>query len=67
MTKQENLYLEAKKTYYEGNPIMTDAEFDRLEDELRLIGSSVIDIVGDKFDRYAKYPHITTYKKIENL
>lgn len=59
MTKQENLYLEAKKTYYEGNPIMTDAEFDRLEDELRLIGSSLIDIVGDKFDRYAKYPHIT--------
>jgi DNA ligase (NAD+) len=45
-SQNEKLYLDAKKAYYEGNPIMTDTQFDRLEETLRNEGSSVIHIVG---------------------
>ena len=27
----EEIYLQAKETYYSGEPLMTDDEFDRLE------------------------------------
>ena len=45
-SQNEQLYIDAKKAYYEGNPIMTDTQFDRLEETLRNEGSSVIHIVG---------------------
>lgn len=45
-TSNEILYLQAKKAYYEGQPIMTDSQFDKLEDTLRDEGSSVINVVG---------------------
>jgi len=45
-TQNEQLYLNAKKAYYEGNPIMTDTQFDRLEESLKAENSSVIHIVG---------------------
>ena len=45
-TKTEKLYLDAKKAYYSGTPIMTDTQFDRLEEALRKEGSSVINVVG---------------------
>ncbi len=43
---KETLYLKAKDTYYAGNPIMTDAEFDILEEKLKEAGSTVPFIVG---------------------
>ena len=44
----ENLYLRAKIAYYEGNDIMTDAEFDAIEVQLKDMGSKVMDQVGSK-------------------
>ena len=44
MTKEEklNYYYEAKKAYYEGNPIIGDIEFDELELSLGLENNSII-------------------------
>jgi DNA ligase (NAD+) len=47
----ENQYLEAKKLYYEGNPIMSDWDFDQLEDKLKELGSDVINIVGTQHEK----------------
>jgi len=44
----ENKYLRAKIEYYEGNPIMSDAEFDSLEQMLIKEGSKVHEQVGSK-------------------
>jgi DNA ligase (NAD+) len=44
----ENLYLRAKVAYYEGNPILSDSEFDALEAKLKGMGSKVINQVGSK-------------------
>jgi DNA ligase (NAD+) len=41
-------YLKAKIAYYEGQPIMTDVEFDVLENRLKEKGSKVINQVGSK-------------------
>jgi NAD-dependent DNA ligase len=41
-------YLKAKIAYYEGNSILTDAEFDVLEKILKEKGSKVIEQVGSK-------------------
>jgi len=46
LTPNEELYLKAKQTYYNGNPIMSDEEFDILEEVLREQDSFVLDIVG---------------------
>jgi DNA ligase (NAD+) len=48
MTELENQYLEAKRKYYEGNPIMSDSKFDELEEKLRKMDSKVIQIVGSE-------------------
>lgn len=39
LKKLEDLYIKAKLCYYEGNPIMSDAEFDVLEEKLKKLGS----------------------------
>lgn len=44
--EKEQLYLKAKAAYYNGNPIMTDSQFDALEENLKSNGSTVINIVG---------------------
>ncbi len=44
----EDRYLKAKIAYYEGDPIMSDNEFDVLEQHLRNLGSKVIEQVGMK-------------------
>ena len=44
----EDRYLKAKISYYEGNPTMSDAEFDVLEQHLKNLGSKVIEQVGSK-------------------
>jgi len=47
LTPDEELYLKAKQAYYiKGEPIMTDPEFDALEEKLRAEDSFVLDIVG---------------------
>lgn len=38
----ESLFLEALRSYYEGNPVLTDAEFKTLRDELEHLGSSSV-------------------------
>ena len=46
LTTDEQTFLKAKATYYIGEPIMSDEEFDILEENLRLLDSFVVDIVG---------------------
>jgi len=58
LKEKEKFYLKAKETYYNGNPIISDVEFDTLEAELKSLGSDVVTIVGAP-DRNAKFPHIT--------
>jgi len=52
----EQHYMAAKEAYYNGSPILTDDEFDRLEADLLSMGSDVPYIVGSD-DRKAKYSH----------
>lgn len=59
LTADEKLYLKAKEKYYKGDPIMTDAEFDALEDTLRLIDSFVIDFVGSTKKKKNMIKHTT--------
>jgi DNA ligase (NAD+) len=54
----EELYLQAKEAYYAGEPIMSDDEFDRLEQSLRDEGSEVIEVVGAT-DRNLKFQHLS--------
>ena len=55
---KEKLYLEAKEKYYKGDEIMSDYEFDMLEEELKRLGSSVVKIVGTKtIDKSEKVQH----------
>jgi len=46
LTADEALYLRAKAAYYDGNPIMDDAEFDIIEETLVKIDSFVVEIIG---------------------
>ena len=52
----EQLYFQAKETYYTGESTMSDDEFDKLEQELITMGSDAPYIVGAD-DRKAKYSH----------
>jgi len=54
----ETKYLDAKLAYYSGEPIMSDAEFDSLEDILKREGSKVIEQVGSKRKDF-DFPHPT--------
>ena len=56
LQEKEALYLKAKNLYYRGQTIMTDAEFDRLETELKSIGSPVIEIVGETLTNEVEHP-----------
>lgn len=44
----EDKYLKAKIAYYEGTPLMSDAEFDALETHLKNLGSKAPEQVGSK-------------------
>lgn len=65
-TSNEQLYLNAKKAYYEGSPIMTDTQFDRLEESLRNEGSSVINIVGHN-ESSKNVKHITPMLSLQKI
>lgn len=61
----EALYLRAKTTYYKGSPIMSDAEFDVLEDKLKKLNSTVINQVGSQ--KGGKFKHITPMKSLDKI
>jgi len=54
----EELYLQAKEAYYKGEEIMSDDEFDRLEQELKENDSEVTEMVGYG-DRNLKHQHLS--------
>lgn len=60
----ETKYLKAKEAYYNGDPIMEDWEFDELEEELKLVGSDVINLVGIA-DRNFKHQHLSTMTSLD--
>lgn len=62
----ETQYLKAKVAYYDGNPILTDAEFDVIEQELIKIGSKVIDQVGSKRKDF-DFPHPSPMKSLSKI
>lgn len=63
----ESLYLRAKDAYYkEGIPIMSDEEFDKLEETLRQMDSEVISMVGTT-DRSFKYQHLSNMTSLDKI
>ena len=68
MTKNERLYLKAKEAYYLGSPIMEDIAFDKLEDELRELGSNVINLVGQRVEGIRdKFTHISPMLSLRKI
>ena len=66
LTKEEDLYLRAKKAYYEGTPFISDAEFDVLEQDLKLADSKVINMVGYK-TKGTKVKHPSPMKSLDKI
>lgn len=62
----ETQYLKAKVAYYDGNPLMSDAAFDAIEEALRRAGSKVIEQVGAKRKDF-DFPHPTPLKSLAKL
>ena len=62
----ETQYLKAKVAYYDGNPIMSDAAFDILEQELKAAGSKAIEQVGAKRKDF-DFPHPTPMKSLAKI
>ena len=67
MTEREDLYILAKAEYYKGNEIMSDFEFDTLEEELKSLGSSVIEIVDGDDSTVTRYPHMNPMLSLEKV
>lgn len=59
--ERESLYLKAKDKYYSGSPIMSDHQFDIMEEGLKKIGSKVVDKVGGADAPKGKliHPHLS--------
>jgi len=47
-TKEELLYIEAARAYNKGNDIMSDQEFNELEEKLRKAGSNIVNYTHDQ-------------------
>ncbi len=62
----ETKYLQAKIEYYEGKQSMSDAEFDRLENELKNLGSKVIEQIGHKRSDF-DFPHPTKMLSLDKI
>lgn len=62
----ENKYLSAKIAYYNGEPIMSDAEFDVLEQYLKDNGSKVHEQVGAKVKDY-DFSHPTKMRSLAKI
>lgn len=65
LVEKEQLYLKAKTAYYSGNPIMTDSQFDSLEENLKLLGSTVINVVGTTESK--EKAHLSPMLSLEKL
>jgi DNA ligase (NAD+) len=65
--EKENLYLLAKQKYYEGESIMSDFEFDNLEEELKAINSQVTRIVGSQNLKDAKFNHASPMLSLNKI
>jgi DNA ligase (NAD+) len=65
--EKENLYLLAKQSYYEGESIISDFEFDLLEDELKAVGSQVTKIVGSQNLKDAKFNHASPMLSLNKI
>ena len=65
-TNDEQLYMRAKEAYYAGNPIMTDAEFDALEQRLKEQDDDITLNVG-AWDRRAKFAHPTPMLSLSKI
>jgi DNA ligase (NAD+) len=63
----ENQYLLAKQKYYEGDPIMSDYEFDLLEENLKSLNSQVIKIVGSSNLKDAKFNHVSPMLSLSKI
>ncbi len=67
-TPDEQLYLKAKEAYYKGEPIMSDEDFDILEDTLRNEDSFVVEIVGtSKKGPKLDVPHPTPMLSLDKV
>ena len=66
LSDKELLYLQAKETYYAGEPIMEDWEFDTLEAELEEISSPALKMVGYK-TKGVKVKHPTPMKSLQKI
>lgn len=63
----ENQYLLAKQKYYEGNPTMSDYEFDLLEENLNSLNSQVTKIVGSQSLKDAKFHHLSPMLSLNKI
>jgi len=63
---KEDLYLDAKAAYYKGTPLMSDWEFDQLENQLKKENSSVVNVVGAAESDRLCY-HITPMLSLKKL
>lgn len=65
--EKENLYIKAKAEYYKGTPIMSDFEFDTLEEELKLENSTIVELVDGDVSPGERYPHMNPMLSLEKL
>jgi len=65
--EKEALYLKAKAEYYKGNEIMSDFEFDTLEEELKSEGSPVVFVVDGDDSTGTRYPHMNPMLSLEKV
>jgi len=66
--KMIDLYLKAKAAYYEGKDIMTDAEFDELEEKIKKVdpNHAVLSVVGYSTKRF-EYSHVQAMLSLEKI
>ena len=62
----ETQYLKAKEVYYNGEPIMSDEEFDELEELLKTLSSDVVNLVGTT-DRRFKHQHLSPMCSLDKI
>lgn len=63
----EEKYLEAKKAYYNGAPIMSDFEFDDLESLLKELGSHIIEVVDGDETEGQRFQHLNPMLSLEKI
>ena len=67
LKEKEALYLKAKDAYYNAQPIMSDFEFDELEEQLKKEGSKITSIVGARVAERFKRKHLIEQKSLAKI